>query len=59
MSNLVETNLFKPLQLGAKVRLSHRVVLPPLTRARGTKDYIASDLNLKYYDDRLKNQVLF
>src|SRR5215475_8256251 len=44
--------LFKPLQLGA-IRLSHRIVMPPLTRMRaGLADGVPSPLAATYYGQR-------
>src|SRR5262245_66363539 len=44
--------LFKPLQLGA-ISLSHRVVMPPLTRMRaGRADGVPSPLAATYYSQR-------
>src|SRR6201998_345028 len=44
--------LFKPLQLGA-IPLSHRIVMPPLTRMRaGLADGIPSPLAATYYSQR-------
>ena len=44
--------LFKPLQLGA-ISLSHRIVMPPLTRMRaGHADGVPSPLAATYYSQR-------
>src|SRR5215472_7667478 len=44
--------LFKPLQLGA-ISLSHRIVMPPLTRMRaGHADGVPSPLAATYYGQR-------
>jgi 2,4-dienoyl-CoA reductase-like NADH-dependent reductase (Old Yellow Enzyme family) len=52
---LAETVMFKGLQLGA-LKLSHRVVLSPLTRMRGTKVadgvFEPTELNAEYYGQR-------
>src|SRR5215813_14724450 len=44
---------FKPLQLGA-IPLSHRIVMPPLTRMRaGLADGVPSPLAATYYSQRV------
>ncbi|KAI9739661.1 MAG: hypothetical protein M1834_006379 [Cirrosporium novae-zelandiae] len=52
---LRETGLFVPVRLGA-INLSHRAVMAPLTRMRGTKEsdgiYIPGDLHVEYYNQR-------
>src|SRR6201987_1666119 len=48
----MKSPLFKPLQLGA-VSLSHRIVMPPLTRMRaGHSDGVPSPLAATYYGQR-------
>lgn len=54
MSNLAETNLFKPIKVG-NVILDNRIVYAPTTRLRATSDHIPTDSNLEYYDKRSKN----
>lgn len=44
-------NLFTPVKLGA-FELSHRVVLPPLTRMRTVTDFVPNDLMVEYYSQR-------
>lgn len=44
-------SLFEPLQLGA-VRLSNRIVMSPLTRARASHDRVPNDLMRHYYCQR-------
>ncbi|GMM37228.1 hypothetical protein DASC09_045530 [Saccharomycopsis crataegensis] len=51
---VAQSNLFKPIRLNKNVELSHRIAIPPLTRARATKDHVPTDLMAKYYDDRTK-----
>lgn len=51
---LEDTKLFKPVTLSNGVTLQNRLVLPPMERLRSTKDYIPSDLQLDYYDQRSK-----
>lgn len=48
---LVNTNLFKPITLG-DLELQNRVVYAPTTRLRNTRDHIATDIMVKYYDLR-------
>jgi N-ethylmaleimide reductase len=43
--------LFTPFKLGP-YELSHRIVLPPLTRMRTTSEFIPNDLMLEYYSQR-------
>lgn len=54
MTNLQQTNLFKPIKLNDNVALSHRIVLAPLTRMRASKDATPTDVMLQYYDERSK-----
>lgn len=44
-------NLYSPLQVGA-VRLSHRVVMAPLTRFRADENAVHQDLAVEYYGQR-------
>lgn len=50
-ASLEKTNLFKPITLGA-LELQNRVVYAPTTRLRNTKDNIATDIMIDYYDKR-------
>ncbi|KAL5505000.1 hypothetical protein ACEPAH_7663 [Sanghuangporus vaninii] len=50
MSQL-ETKLFQPIRVG-NLQLSHRVVLPPLTRFRPGDDHVPNDMMVKYYRQR-------
>ena len=50
---LGKTKLFKPLQVGAN-QLAHRVAYAPTTRFRAQANHVPSDLQVQYYDDRLK-----
>jgi N-ethylmaleimide reductase len=45
------TKLFSPIKLGA-YELTHRVVLPPLTRMRTETGFIPNDLMVEYYAQR-------
>ncbi|ODV58751.1 alkene reductase [Ascoidea rubescens DSM 1968] len=53
-SQLKSSNLFKPFSISKNVTLNHRIVHAPTTRLRATEDYVPSDLQLQYYDDRSK-----
>ncbi|KAH9031919.1 hypothetical protein EDB85DRAFT_1303051 [Lactarius pseudohatsudake] len=44
-------NLFQPIQVGT-ANLQHRVVLPPMKRARAGERYVLGELGLKYYKQR-------
>lgn len=48
------SKLFTPVQLGP-YKLSHRVVMAPLTRMRTTTDFIPNDLMIEYYSQRATN----
>ena len=48
------SKLFTPTQVGP-YRLSHRVVMAPLTRMRSDPGDIPSDLMVKYYTQRTSN----
>ncbi len=49
---MTTTHLFKPLSLG-RLSLSHRVVMPPLTRMRATEQtYTANPMMARYYGQR-------
>ncbi|OCB91218.1 NADH:flavin oxidoreductase/NADH oxidase [Sanghuangporus baumii] len=50
MSQL-EAKLFQPIQVG-NLQLSHRVVLPPLTRFRPGDDHVPNDMMVTYYRQR-------
>jgi 2,4-dienoyl-CoA reductase-like NADH-dependent reductase (Old Yellow Enzyme family) len=45
------TNLFEPLQMGA-LKLSNRIVMAPLTRARADRDGVPSEMMATYYAQR-------
>ncbi|KAL5483542.1 hypothetical protein ACEPAI_8774 [Sanghuangporus weigelae] len=47
----VEAKLFQPIRVG-NLQLSHRVVLPALTRYRNDDAYVPTDLMAKYYRQR-------
>src|SRR5476651_1592262 len=53
MGNLKNNNmmLFSPFRLGT-LKLSHRVVHPPLTRLRANSDDSVSDMMIEYYSQR-------
>lgn len=51
---LNETNLFKPIQLGAH-NLQNRMVFAPSTRMRASDQHVPSDLMLEQYSQRSKN----
>ncbi|GMM33786.1 NADPH dehydrogenase [Saccharomycopsis crataegensis] len=53
-SELANTNLFQPITIGKSINLSHRIVIPPLTRSRATPDHVPTDLMLQHYDDLTK-----
>lgn len=53
LSSLSTSNLFKPINVG-EVFLSNRLVIPPLSRIRATKDNIPTDIMQQYYDERSK-----
>jgi N-ethylmaleimide reductase len=46
-----KTNLFTPVQLGP-YKLSHRIVMAPLTRMRTVTDFIPNDLLVEHYAQR-------
>ncbi|KAG2731367.1 hypothetical protein G9P44_005783 [Scheffersomyces stipitis] len=48
---LKNTNVFKPVAVGQNT-VSNRIVYVPTTRMRATADFVPSDLELKYYEDR-------
>src|SRR5258705_13414812 len=50
-SSTQSSALFSPLQLNG-LSLSHRNVLPPLTRCRATKDHVHTNLAVEYYAQR-------
>lgn len=54
MSDLLSSNLFKPIKLGP-VTLANRLVYAPTTRFRNTVDYVATDSMLEYYTARAKD----
>ena len=51
MTNQIDSNLFKPYQLGTYT-LKHRVVMPPLTRLRSKPDDSVSDMMVEHYGQR-------
>lgn len=53
---LKDTNLFKLIDIGNNVQLSHRVVHLPTSRSRSTDDgeNFPTDLMVEYYDSRSK-----
>jgi NADPH2 dehydrogenase len=54
MTELSESNLFKPIKLG-NVELKNRLVYAPTTRFRNTTDFVATDSMLEYYTKRATN----
>ncbi|ODV95572.1 hypothetical protein PACTADRAFT_50275 [Pachysolen tannophilus NRRL Y-2460] len=52
--SLEDTNLFKSIRLGTK-ELKNRAVFAPSTRSRSAPGDVPSDLMLKYYEDRSKD----
>lgn len=44
-------SLFDPIQLGA-ISAPNRVIMAPLTRGRGTKDHVPTDIMIEYYRQR-------
>ena len=46
------STLFKPITLGAGLKLAHRVVMAPLTRIRADQSHVHTDLAVKYYAQR-------
>lgn len=51
MEGLVTSNLWKPLDVGA-LRLPHRLVMAPMTRARSTPEGVPTPMNAEYYAQR-------
>jgi N-ethylmaleimide reductase len=47
----VTSNLWKPLDVGA-LRLPHRLVMAPMTRARSTPNGVPTPMNAEYYAQR-------
>ncbi|MHC8319903.1 alkene reductase [Pseudomonas sp. GB2N2] len=45
------TTLFDPLRIGA-LDLPQRILMAPMTRARGTRDHIPTDMMVEYYRQR-------
>src|ERR1700712_786434 len=45
------TTLFEPLQVGA-IEAPNRIFMSPLTRARGTRDHVATPIMATYYAQR-------
>jgi 2,4-dienoyl-CoA reductase-like NADH-dependent reductase (Old Yellow Enzyme family) len=45
------TSLFDPLRLGA-LELPHRLLMAPMTRARGTRDHLPTEIMVDYYAQR-------
>ncbi|KAH8929109.1 FMN-linked oxidoreductase [Atractiella rhizophila] len=53
VSSQVNTDvLFTPLDVGAGINLSHRIVLAPLTRYRANEQHVHGDLAVTYYRQR-------
>lgn len=44
-------SLFDPIQLGA-ISAPNRVIMAPLTRGRGTKDHVPTEIMIEYYRQR-------
>lgn len=44
-------SLFKPMQLG-RSKLSHRIIMSPLTRYRADEDHIPTNMMIEYYEQR-------
>lgn len=51
MEGRVTSNLWKPLNVGA-LRLPHRLVMAPMTRARSTPGGVPTQMNAEYYAQR-------
>lgn len=51
MSSTDTPALFRPIRVGS-VKLSHRVVLSPLTRLRADDAHVPTDLSVEYYRQR-------
>ncbi|KAH9942513.1 NADH:flavin oxidoreductase/NADH oxidase [Epithele typhae] len=47
-----EPALFQPMQIGKIGKVSHRVVMAPLTRYRNTAEHVPMDIVLEYYTQR-------
>lgn len=45
------TTLFDPIQLGA-IAAPNRILMAPLTRARGTRDHVPTPIMADYYRQR-------
>jgi N-ethylmaleimide reductase len=45
------TNLFSPLKLGA-IEVPNRIIMAPLTRARGTREHVPTPIMAQYYAQR-------
>lgn len=45
------TTLFDPIQLGA-LSLKNRIIMAPMTRARGTQDHLPTLMMIDYYAQR-------
>lgn len=43
--------LFQPIRVG-DLQLSHRIVLPPMTRLRASAQHVPTDLMVEYYQQR-------
>ncbi|GME85250.1 unnamed protein product [Ambrosiozyma monospora] len=52
--SLKDTNLFKPIKVGS-VTLQNRLAFAPTTRFRNTEDFVATNLQKQYYEDRAEN----
>jgi N-ethylmaleimide reductase len=51
MDGIVTSNLWKPLDVGA-LRLPHRLVMAPMTRARSMPNGVPTEMNAAYYAQR-------
>lgn len=54
---LGDTKLFQPIKVGSH-ELANRVVYAPSTRLRALANHVPSDLQVQYYDERLKTPGL-
>ncbi len=45
------TTLFDPIQLGA-IDAKNRILMSPLTRARGTREHLPTPIMVEYYAQR-------
>jgi 2,4-dienoyl-CoA reductase-like NADH-dependent reductase (Old Yellow Enzyme family) len=44
-------NLFDPIQLGA-IKAPNRILMAPMTRARGTREHVPTPIMVDYYAQR-------